>query len=92
MKTHSKGPAVKQNPPLRKRIKGFLPSRSYLKIYFWMLFMFSLVLAALSWLFGRYLGFRNALVGGLAIGAIVLAVFLAALGAGVLLHIIDREG
>jgi hypothetical protein len=57
-----------------------------------MLFIFLLVLIVLSFLLGRYLGFRNALLGGLAVGAIVLAVFLAALGAGVLIQMMDREG
>jgi hypothetical protein len=78
--THDKGPEAKREPPLHKRIKRFLPFRSCLKSYLWMPFVFLLVLVVLSWLFGRHLGYRKALVGGLAVGA------------GVLLHIIDREG
>jgi polyferredoxin len=87
----NKGPDRRRDIPLSRKIRHVLPSRSYLKTYAWMLFVFLLVLAVVSYLFGRYLGYQNALAGGLAIGVVVIAVFLAALAAGVLLHIIDRE-
>jgi len=68
-----------------------LPSRSYLKIYLWILVMFALLLLVLSYLFGRYLGSDVALKGGIFIALILVYVFGAVLIFAVLVNIADRD-
>lgn len=74
-----------------RRARYFLPFASYLKAYCWLISLFLLFLAFVSFLLGRYAGFSVAVAGGAAIGVIVLVTFLAVLVMGVVLNVMDRE-
>lgn len=71
--------------------RKFLPSKAYLKLYVLTVLMFLLILAALSFVFGRYMGNDVALVGFLIIAGMLVLVFLLTPVFGIILNIIDRE-
>ncbi len=68
-----------------------LPSRGYLKLYLWSFALICAMLAGISILLGRYLGYELAAFGMGAIFLMLVIAFVGALMAGVLLHLIDRE-
>jgi hypothetical protein len=74
-----------------KRFLKSLPSMEYLKAYAWVVCIILLVLSALSYVFGRYMGYTAALTGGLIIAGMVILAFAATLLAGIVLYFIDPE-
>jgi len=76
---------------LSKRVQKSLPQKAYLRAYACMVCILLLILAALSYVFARYMGYLEALTGGLIIAGMLIFVFTATLVAGIVLYLIDPE-
>ena len=74
-----------------KGIWRLLPSKDYIMLYLWSFCLICAMLAGISILLGQYLGYDLAALGLGAVFLMLLVAFAGALGAGVLLQIIDRE-